>query len=173
MTHSARQSAIILAAFVVAGAVAGLIWHQVWDAPTGVVAQGSWKVTSEDAYRTFFSATGWFVVLSAVFGLALGLATGLLTREREVVALATVTVASVTAAMVMWRTGLALSVPDPEVLARKTADGTMLEGRIAVASWSPFLAFPIASLFGLLIPFVTVPARERSSKPLGTEPATR
>lgn len=163
MARSARHSAIILAAYVVAGAVAGLIWHQVWDAPTGVVAQGSWKVTSEDAYRTFFSATGWFVVLSAVFGLALGLVTGLLTRERELVALVTVAVASVVAAWVLWRTGLALSVPDPEVLARKAADGTMLEGRISVGSWSPFLAFPIASLFGLLIPFLTLPGRERVS----------
>ncbi len=154
---------MILAAFLAAGALGGLIWNLVWSAPNGVVVSGQWVVTSEDGYRAFFNATGWFVVLSAGFGLALGVATGLLAKERELVALAGVVVASVLAALVMWRVGLALSAPDPAVLARGAADQTVLEGRLSVGGWSPFLAFPTASIFGLLIPFVTLPGRENPS----------
>lgn len=176
LAGSAIQAGLILAAFAVAGGVCGLLWHVIWDAPTGVVFEQRWNLTTEDGLRSAFSATGWFVMLSAGFGGVLGVVIGLRTRERELVSLASVVVGSIVAALLMWRIGLALSVPDPSVLARRAADGTLLEGRIAVGGWSPFLAYPTAALFGILVPFVLVSGREkppvvaRSSAPDVAEP---
>ena len=151
----------IVGAFLAAGIVSGLIWHLLWDAPTGVVVDEKWRVTTEDDYRAFFGATAWFVVLSAGFGAVVGLIVGLLTRKQELVALASLIVGSVLATLVMWQVGLALSSPDPTVLARGAADGTLFEAQISTGTWTPMLAFPAAAIFGFLVPIVLMSGEEK------------
>ncbi len=153
---------VIVVVFVSVGALAGYLWFQIWDPPTGVAYERSW-VVGEQGLRSSFSATGWFVVLAAVSGSVLGFVAGAASRGREVATLIAVVVGSAAATYMMWRMGQALSPPDPDVLARSAPDLTPFEGRIAVGGWSPFLALPASAVLGLLVALILIADRPESS----------
>lgn len=155
-----RQAALVVLLCAVVGAVAGYVWFRVWDPQVGVVYDGVWYL-DEQGLRDEFPATGWFVVVGAVTGLLLGVASAFLARRSELVTLAALVVGSALATYLMWRVGLALGPPDPDVLARAADDADRLPGQIEVSGRSPFLALPGVALAALTVVYATVPARVR------------
>ncbi len=157
------QAAATLLLSGAVGAGCGWLWWSLWSpAPDGVVARGQWFALPGGGGETAeFAGTGWYVVVAVLAGLVLGLVVGLVLDHSEVVALAALVVGSVLAAWVMYRVGLHLSPPDPEIAARTADDGTLLPGHLQVAGRSPFLAFPMGALLGAAIAFfgVTKPRR--------------
>jgi hypothetical protein len=144
------QALATVAAFAAAGAGAGWLWHRLWDVPSGVVAQGQWY-TNEAGLRDDFQGVAWYVAISVVVGLLLGVLTAWLFDRSELVTLAAVAVGSALAAYVMLRVGTHLSPADPHELAKTAQDGDKLKGALRVHSLAPKGAFTFGSLVGLAL----------------------
>jgi uncharacterized membrane protein YeaQ/YmgE (transglycosylase-associated protein family) len=157
------QAVVVVVLLVVAGAVAGLVWQWLWDAPRGVVVDRRW-VQDEVGLRGDFAGTGTYVAVATVAGLLAGLVVALSSRRDEVVTLVAVVVGSLLAGWVMYRVGVALAPPDPGPLARTARAGTRLPGTLRVSGASSFLALPAGALLGLIIVFVGL-ARHRERHP--------
>jgi len=148
------QALVVIAAFVVAGAVGGVLWYWLWDVPHGVVAGHEWY-TSEAGLRDDFAGTGWYVAISVLGGVLLGALAAWFLERSELVTLVAVVVGSVLAAYVMLRVGYHLSPPDPDQVARTAADGTRLDGALRVGSWPPRGAFTFGAVLGLALVYAS------------------
>ncbi len=142
------QALATVALFAAAGAAAGWLWYRLWDVPSGVVSGGQWY-TSEAGLRDDFQGVAWYVALSLVAGLVLGILTAWLFDRSELVTLAAVIAGSALAAYLMLRVGTHLSPPDPHELARTAQDGDKLKGALRVRSWAPKGTFTFGALVGL------------------------
>lgn len=148
-----RDAAVVLALFVVGGAVAGLLWHWLWTPPTGRVLDGVWY-PDEDGLRAAFGGTGLYVVVGLGAGLLLGVASALLVDRRELLTLALVVAGSALGGWIMLEVGM-IGVPtDPQVLAAGAGDDTRLPGTLTVAGGIPLIALPAGALAGLCAIFV-------------------
>jgi hypothetical protein len=115
-TDSLRaRLAVVVVAFVVAGAVAGVVWERLWDAPPGVTYRGHWYLEPAGP-DVSFQGIALFVSIALPLGLVLGLLAGL-RRGHETATALTVLVASGLAGVVMYAVGSSLSPPDPQALA--------------------------------------------------------
>ncbi len=161
-----RQALLVLAVTLVVGAFAGVVWEWVWTPPVGVVAHHHW-VQDEVGLRGDFSGTGLYVVVAAGAGLLAGLVAAVLARGHEVVTLAALFVGSLLAGWLMYRVGVALGPPDPDVLARSTPSLTRLPGVLTVSGASPFLCLPAGALVGLMVVFLGPARSSRESRPAG------
>jgi hypothetical protein len=96
------------------------------------------------------------------------LAAALLTRRNELVMLGAVVLGSVLAAYTMHAVGVALGPADPQELASMAPDGTQVSARLAVHGKSPYLVWPMVSLFVLALVFFAAPGdrsvRRRSGR---------
>lgn len=147
----------ITATYLLAGAVAGLVWERLWDAPTGLTYQGRWYL--EPAGPDFsFEAIALFVAIAAPLGLALAVPAGL-RRGHEVLTVLTVLVASSLAAVVMYAVGTALGPADPQAMAAGAPDYTPLSGDLGLTAPDPgrvpwhstaMLALPAGAMAGLV-----------------------
>lgn len=155
MTGSGRCTAVelgvVVVAFALAGVVAGFVWERLWTPATGVVVDHRWRPGDALALQQQFSGTGWYVVVGIVVGLLLGIVVSLLADRVPVLTLASVAVGSALAAWLMLRVGVALGPPDPQTIAATADDGTRLPAQLEVSGWSPFIAFPVGALLGLVI----------------------
>jgi hypothetical protein len=149
---AAVQALVVVVLFGAAGAACGWLWHRLWDAPSGVVADHQWY-TSEAGLRDDFQGVAWYVAIALAAGLVLGVLCAWLLDRSEVVTLVAVVAGSVLAAYVMLEVGTHLSPGDPHELARTAADGTKLKGSLQVDSWPPRGAFPFGALLGLAFVF--------------------
>jgi hypothetical protein len=147
------QALAVVAAFAAVGAVAGRLWYHLWDVPSGVVAQGQW-FTSEAGLRDDFQGVAWYVAISVVAGLVLGVLSAWLLDRSELATLCAVVAGSALAAYVMYRVGTHLSPADPHELAKTAKDGTRLKGSLEVSSWPPRGAFTFGALVGLGVVYV-------------------
>ncbi len=147
----------ILAAFVVAGAAAGVLWERLWDAPTGLAFEGRWYL--EPAGPDFsFEAIALYVLIAFPLGLVLAVLAGLW-RGHETATVVTVLVAASIAAVAMYAVGSALGPPDPQVLAAGQPDYTPLPGDLGLTApdegrvpWhsTAFVALPAGAMAGLV-----------------------
>lgn len=156
------QGLLVVVAFVAAGALGGLVWHAVWDAPRGVVADHRWYPQPWDpGQQALFAATGWYSLIAAVAGLVLGaIAAWFLTRS-EVVTVLSLAIGSVAASIVMKAVGQAMGPADPEALARTAKDGTHLSGHLSVSGYPPLLLWPVAALCAATVVYLLLsPQRE-------------
>jgi hypothetical protein len=144
------QALAIVAAFAAVGVAAGWLWFKLWDVPSGVVSGGQWY-TGEAGLRAVFEGVAWYVAISLVAGLALGLLAAWLFDRSELVTLAAVIVGSVLAAYLMLLVGTHLSPPDPHELAKTAQDGDKLKGALRVRSWAPKGTFTFGALVGLAL----------------------
>ena len=152
------QAVLVVVLFLAAGAAAGVVWHLVWDAPTGVVAEGEWFPTPyEQGQRADFSGTATYVAVAAVAGALLGLLCAVSFRASELATLAAVVVGSAGAGWLMALVGTTLGPPDPEVAARSAPDGTELAGHLHVAGLSPYTAFPVGALLAVTVVYLSAP----------------
>ncbi|HSP59557.1 MAG TPA: hypothetical protein VLO09_00710 [Ornithinimicrobium sp.] len=158
-----RQVLLVLAAFVVTGALAGIVWEWVWTPPTGV-ALGREFLLDGGGLRGEFSGTALYVVVGTLAGLLLGVLVALLAERHELLTLVAVLVGAMLAGWLMLRVGTALGPPDPDQLARAAEDYTPIQDELRVSGRSPFVAFPGGALVGLIVIFVGLnrrgPARD-------------
>jgi hypothetical protein len=152
-----RFALLVLAGYVVAGAVCGVLWEWIWTPPTQFVQQHQVFYLDYSSLRRVFNGTGLYVLISALASAAVAAVVCLLTRRHELVTLALVIVGSVAAALVMREVGYSLGPPDPLAAARHAADGTRLQGQLQVAGTTPLLVWPTASLVVTAIVFFVVP----------------
>lgn len=150
---AARRMLLVLVAYAVTGALAGVVWEWVWTPPTGV-ALGQEFLLDGGGLRSEFSGTALYVVVGTLAGLLLGVAVALLAERHELVTLAAVLVGSMLAGWLMLRVGTALGPPDPEPLARAAEDYTPIQDQLRVSGHSPFVAFPGGALVGLIVIFI-------------------
>ena len=125
------RALLVVAASVVVGALAGVVWEWVWTPPSGIAYQGRW-VLDEDGLPSEFSGTGWYVVVAAAAGILLGAGTALATRDDEVVSLVAVAVGAVLAGWLMFYVGHGLGPPDPRSVAPGADDLTAIVGDLRV-----------------------------------------
>jgi hypothetical protein len=173
MRGSVLLAIAVVLTYVVVGALAGVVWQWLWSPPTQVVQQHQLYYTDYASLRRVFSGTGLYAVVSAVASALLALAAGFLTRRRELLTLAAVIVGSLLAAYTMHAVGVALGPTDPAKLASAAADGTRVSGQLEVNGKTPYLVWPMVSLFVLSLVFFAAPGA-RSSVGRGdasTEPA--
>ena len=156
----ALEVVAVLALFAAVGAGCGWLWYLVWHQPTGTVFGHDW-FTDEAGLRNVFDGTAWYVVLAAAGGLLCGALATLFARRSPLVTTGAVIVGSALAAWLMLCVGLALSPPDPEVLAKTAEDGTKLPGRLSLeGGHSPYLVWPLASLIALMVLNFLLSSRE-------------
>jgi hypothetical protein len=147
----------VVAAYVVVGAVAGVVWEWVWSPPTQVVQQHQLFYVDYGSLRQVFTGTGLYVVVSVVASALMALTAGLLTRRHELLVLAAVTLGSLVAAYTMHAVGVALGPPDAAKLAKTAADGTHMSAQLVVNGKTPYLVWPMVSLFVVSLVFFAMP----------------
>ena len=152
------QALAVVAIFAGVGALCGLLWFRLWDAPHGVVSGHEWY-TSETGLRADFSGTGFYVVIAVLAGLALGALAAWLCDRSELVTLVAVVCGSILAGYLMLRVGYHLSAPDPDHLALVAKDGTKLDGALRIDSGPPKAAFPFGALLGLAVVYASTLGR--------------
>lgn len=155
---------LILVAYALVGVVAGIVWERVWTPPAEIVQQHKPYYVDYASLRRVFTGTGLFVLFGGGASALLSLCIGLLTRRRELLVLAAVAVGSAIAALLMWKVGVRLGPADPTPAAAKAADNTLLPGNLVVSGRSPYLIWPMTSLFVLALVFFAWP-RARCSEP--------
>lgn len=145
-----RQLVLVVVAFAVVGALAGVVWEWVWTPPEGVAYQGEWLLDI-DGLRSDFSSTGLYVVIGTAAGLLTGALVGVVFPHREVASLVGVVLGSALAAWLMLRVGHALGPPDPRPLAAAADDYVRFPSDLRVVGRSPWVALPSGALSGWLV----------------------
>jgi ABC-type nitrate/sulfonate/bicarbonate transport system permease component len=163
-THPSRARValpLLLAVLALAavGALAGAVWNWLWTPTSGVVYDHRWTAGDALGLQHQFSSTGWYVVVAAVAGLVAGIAVSLVVDRVPLLTLVAVVVGSALAAWVMLVVGTALGPPDPATAAKTADDGTRLPEHLDVSGRSPFIAFPVGALLGLVLVFIGLSSR--------------
>lgn len=144
---------LVLVAFVVVGALAGLVWERVWTPPTGIVVSHRFVLDGAGVGHAF-SGTGLYVMIAAAAGCLTGLAVGLATRSRPVATLLITVVGAVIGGWVMARVGHRLGPSDPDQLAKTLVDLSPLHSDLRVSGRSPYLAMPAGAVLGQLLSYL-------------------
>ena len=156
-----RFAIAVLAAYVVVGALAGVVWEWVWTPPAQFVQQHQLYYVDYSALRRVFDGTGLYVLVAAIASRA-GRARGLRAHPPPRAAHpGLVILGSVLAALVMRQVGYALGPPDPAIAAAHAADGTRLRDHLQVAGVTPLLVWPMTSLFMVALTFFAWPGHSR------------
>ncbi|MCW2834648.1 MAG: hypothetical protein JWN68_2601 [Nocardioides sp.] len=178
---AAVQAVGFVLAFAVVGAVAGVVWELLWDAPDGLVFEGKWYL--EPAGPDYaFSGTGWYVVVALVAGSLTALALGWLWPRHELVSLAAMVVGSTLAGWVMFKVGHALGPQDPQLLAAGKEDLSTLPSELSVVGAgddprlhifdsSAFVAFPVGAMTAAVFLFLAMSGR-RAAQSSDDRPST-
>ena len=173
MTVPVRWVATVLAVFLGAGVVAGVLWERLWDAPTGLTFDGRWYL--EPAGPDFsFEGIALFVLIAFPLGLVLAVLAGL-RREHEMVTVLTVLVAASLAGLVMYAVGSSLGPSDPQALAAGKPDYTPISGDLGLTApdrgrvpyhSTALVAFPAGAMAGLVAMYL-LGSRGLAQRPRG------
>jgi hypothetical protein len=171
----AVQLVLVVAVLAATGALAGVVWQWVWTPTDGVVVDHRWTAGDAIGLQHEFSGTGWYVVVALLAGLVAGIAVALVADRAPLLSLVAVVIGSAVAAWLMLVVGTALGPPDPETVARAADDGTRVPDDRSVSGRSPFIAFPVGALLGLVLVFIglssRVPPHDAVENAPETEPA--
>lgn len=149
MSSRTREAVSVVAETVVVGivvgAVMGLIWW--WVAPTEewVVVDGG-LVPVDLGFTAWFAADGWFLVLGAIAGLVLTLATWRRGRRHPVGLVIGVILGAGLLAVTAWALGGALGPPDPRSVAESADQGTRVEGELGLRALGVLCAPALTAL---------------------------
>ena len=179
---AAVQAVAFVAVFALSGALAGVVWERLWDAPDGVAFKDEWFL--EPAGPDFsFSGTGWYVVVALVAGALTALVLGWWWPRHELVSLLAIAVGSMLAGWVMFEVGHALGPQDPRVLAVGKPDLTTIPSDLTLAGVdgeprlfrldsSALAAFPIGAMTAsILVLLVATGRRSRHRVPAVETPS--
>ncbi|HET7431058.1 MAG TPA: hypothetical protein VFJ89_06090 [Nocardioides sp.] len=156
----ARAVLLTLLAYLVAGAVAGVVWEWLWTPPLHIVRDHQVYYADYESLRRVFSATGLYAVIAAVASGLVAVTTCLATRRRELLTLPAVAVGSVLAAVVMRLVGGWLGPADPMTVAATAANNTRVPGNLTISGHTAYLVWPMVSLFVLALVFFAWPGAE-------------
>jgi hypothetical protein len=137
----------LVVAYVVVGVLAGFVWERLWTPPDLIVRDHQAVYTGYASLRRVFTGTGLYTLVAAVASALLALAAALLARRYELIVLAAVVAGSVLAAYAMFRVGTSLGPGDPIAAAAHAANGAVIHGRLDVKGRTPYLVWPMVSLF--------------------------
>ncbi len=157
----------VLVGYAVMGVLAGVVWQWLYTPPTQIVHAHQLYYADHPSLRRVFSGTGLYAVVGAVASALTALVVTLLARRRELLTLVLVLVGSSLAAVLMRQVGIALGPGNPATAAAHAADGTRLQGQLAVSGSSPYLVWPMLSLFVTALVFFSWPGPARSEVPAG------
>ncbi|QIK76811.1 hypothetical protein [Nocardioides piscis] len=168
----ALQAGLIVAVFVVVGALAGVVWERLWSPPTGVVFRGDWFLDPAGPDHGF-AGTGWYVVVALVAGGVTAFVLGWFLPRRELTSLVAFAIGSMLAGWVMFKVGHALGPPDPRILAAGETDYTRLPSdlRLAGADADPLVftfdssalaAFPTGAMLAAVYVFLLTSRSRRT-----------
>ena len=156
---------VVVVAFVVGGALSGLLWKTLWHTPQGVAFEKKWYLQPEGLPHQF-TATGIYVVVAVSAGILLAGVMALVVERNELVTLAGALSGSFLAAWLMYVVGHHLGPEDPRILAQGASDYAPLPSDLRIAGHgptftidsvhlhlpaSPFLAFPLGAVVGLAL----------------------
>jgi hypothetical protein len=167
-----RTILVVLVAYAVLGAVAGVVWEWVWTPPGQVIAKHQVFYDSYASLRRVFTGTGLYVVVGAVASALLALAVSILSRGRELLVLALVIIGSALAGALMWRIGTLLGPADPASVAAHTTGRHRVPGELTVQGKSPYLIWPFVSLAVLSAVYFAWPGHAPASGRSGANTAT-
>ncbi|MBZ5736829.1 hypothetical protein [Nocardioides mangrovi] len=159
------QGVLVVAVLAVVGALAGVVWQWLWTPPSGLVVNHDWVPLNAIELQQEFSATGWYVVVGVVAGLLAGVVAALLLDAAPLLTLAGVLVGAALGAWLMSVVGIALGPADPEVLAKTAEEGVHLPMALAVTGKSPYLAYPVGALLGVIMVFIGISGHRRHPQP--------
>ena len=146
---ASRDAALVVVAFVVAGAVAGLVWPHLVT-PVTVTRTEDGISTGELALAHQFDNDGWYAVLARVVGFSLGAAMVAWRRSDVLVTVLACLLGAGLAAWSMAAVGHLTGPADPStVLANARVGGTAAE-EVQVAARAAYLVWPIAAAVGVL-----------------------
>jgi hypothetical protein len=149
---------LVLLVYAVLGAVAGVVWEWIWTPPGQVIEHHQVFFDSYASLRRVFTGTGLYVLVGGVASALVALAVTLLVRGRELWVLVLVIVGSAIGAALMWRIGTLLGPADPATIAAHASGRTTAPGQLTVAGKSPFLIWPMTSLFVLAMVYFAWPS---------------
>jgi hypothetical protein len=152
-----RTALLVLLAYAVVGAVAGVIWEWIWTPPGQVIDRHQVLFDSYASLRRVFTGTGLYALVGGLASALLALAVTTLTRGRELWVLLFVIVGSAIGAALMWRVGTQLGPTDPASIAAHTSGHTTVPGDLSITGKSPFLVWPMTSLFVLAMIYFAWP----------------
>jgi MFS family permease len=141
---------VVLAAFLLVGALAGLVWPHLVD-PVVVTRAPDGVASDEVALAERFDNDGWYMVLAGGCGLLLGLVLTIWRRTHEVVTLLAVVAGAFLAAWVMAGIGRLVGPEDPERVLADARVGTTASGVVTVTAEGAHYVWPIAAVIGALI----------------------
>lgn len=143
----ARDAAVVLAWFVVAGLVGALVWWQVTPLAEYTRTVDNAEMGETELGRRV-SADGWFFVVAAVGGLLSGVV--LLARRRRdpVVMVLLVGAGGLLAAWLMSEVGLWLGPPDPGTVLPGVDVGDRVPVQLELGAPGLLFVWPIAALLG-------------------------
>lgn len=154
---SIRQIAVVLALFIGASAVAGVLWERLWSAPVGLTYQGEWFLEPAGPDLSF-EGTALYVLIALPLGALLAIACTL-RPHHEVSTVVAVLVAAGLGAVTMYAVGHGLGPPDPQALAAGRPDFTPLPGDLVLGTSTPgerpfsstaLMALPVGAMTGLV-----------------------
>lgn len=167
-----RRVLVVFLVLAAAGALAGVAWEALWQAPVGVVYDEQWFLDPAGPDASF-SGTALYVLLAFPVGLALGAVAALVPRH-EAVTLVAALVGSLVAGWLMYAVGHALGPADPRVLAAGAPDLTAVPSDLVLVGTSDapgvaatpyrstaFVAFPLGTLAGLTLVYLSGFGRAR------------
>lgn len=180
---AAGQAIVVVAAFAVSGAAAGVVWELLWDAPDGVVFRDRWFLAPAGP-DVAFSGTGWYVVVALAAGALTAFAVEWWWPRHEIATVAACLVGSLLAGWVMFVVGHALGPQDPQVLAVGREDRTPLQSDLVLAGAgegprlfrfdsSALAAFPIGAMTASIYVLLAVTGRRggRRAREVETHPS--
>ena len=152
-----KHLALVVVAFLAAGAGAGVLWERLWEPTSGLTYDDQWYLEPAGPDLAF-QAIALFVLIAFPLGLVLAAVAGLW-RDDEIATVVTVLVAATVAGIVMYAVGTSLGPADPQVLAAGSPDYTPLPGGLGLTApdrgrtpWhsTAFVAFPAGAMTGLV-----------------------
>ncbi|MFT4299868.1 MAG: hypothetical protein QM597_09565 [Aeromicrobium sp.] len=158
-----RALALTLVLPLLAGVAGAVVWSRwadpaLWTVHEGQLQMGQEAVATEIGVPLAFAAVG------VVGGLLLGFLIGLLSRQVDWPLVFVGLLSAGVATLVAWRLGIVLGPPDPVTVAG-LSEGDTVQARLTLNLPAAFLAWPAATLAGLM-PGVGL-------NPRGREPSAR
>lgn len=153
-----RTAVLVLLAYAVLGVVAGVVWEWIWTPPGQIIDRHQVLFDSYASLRRVFTGTGLYALVGGLTSALIALAVTTLTRGRELWVLLFVIIGSAIGAGLMWRVGTHLGPADPASIAAHTSGRTAVHGNLTVSGKSPFLVWPMTSLFVLALIYFAWPS---------------
>ncbi len=163
MTDHPRVLTVLLLASVLIGALAGLIWHYIVQLPAYSVGSGEVATMSETQITQIFGIDAYYVVIGAVVGVVLGIATWMMGKESGWNAPVFAVVYSLIAALACWGIGALMG---PRHFQSRLATATVGESvavDFTLNTWVSVLIWPTFAVAAVLVCSIfMLPSRHRN-----------